>query len=133
MPHVVAATTHLGTGGAAAFTAETLHDEDIAALRRRVRLASFAESGPPPRDRPARVVWKFRDGDEMTAVCEIPRGGADQPFDEPMLASKLTENTRAIFPHAPHVLADIIAGERSALAQRWRDAMAALVRQGPSV
>ncbi len=130
MPHAVAATMHLGTAGAAAFTHDTLHDESIAALRRRVRLALYANADPPPRDRPARVIWKFRDGGEMSAVCESPRGGADQPFNEPTLLSKLAENTGAVFPNAPRLLAGIIAGERASLTQSWRDAMAALVREG---
>ncbi len=132
IPHAVAATTALGTGGASAFTFDTLSDATIAGLRRRVRLAAYADVGPPPRDRPARVVWKFRDGEEMSAVCENPRGGADQPFDEPTLLSKLAENAGAVFFNAPKVLAGIIAGERAALSQGWREAMAALVREGKS-
>jgi 2-methylcitrate dehydratase PrpD len=132
IPHAVAATTHLGTGGASAFTFNTLGDATIAGLRRRVRLAAYADVGPPPRDRPARVVWKFRDGGEMSALCENPRGGADQPFDEPTLLSKLAENTGAVFSNAPKVLAGIIAGEPAALSQGWREAMAALVREGKS-
>ncbi|MFM9883058.1 MAG: MmgE/PrpD family protein [Burkholderiales bacterium] len=129
MPHAVAATAHLGTAGAAAFTQDTLHDESIAQLRRRVRLAPYADAGPPPRDRPGRVTWKFRDGGEMFSLCESPRGGADQPFDALTLASKLAENTGAVFPNASVVLTGIINGEPAALAQGWRDAMAVLVRE----
>jgi 2-methylcitrate dehydratase PrpD len=130
IPHAVAATAHFGTAGAAAFTHETLHDEDIAGLRRRVRLAPYAKAGPPPRDRPAHVIWKFRDGSEMSSLVESPRGGADQPFDEATLAAKLADNTRAVFPNASKLLVAIIAGEAASLAQSWRDAMAALVREG---
>jgi 2-methylcitrate dehydratase PrpD len=128
IPHAVAATTHLGTGGAAAFTFDTLGDESIAGLRRRVRIASFADVGPPPRDRPARVIWKFRDGGEMSSVVENPRGGADQPFDEPTLLSKLAENTGAAFPAAPKQLAGIIAGEEVLLRKSWRDTVSVLVQ-----
>ncbi len=130
MPHVVAATTHLGTGGAAAFTIDTLHDERIAALRRRVRLAPYADVGPPPRDRPARVTWKFADGNELSAVCDNPRGGADQPFDHDALLAKLADNTRDDFPNAPQALAPIIAGERAALDRTWGETMQAIVRAG---
>lgn len=130
IPHAVAATTHLGTAGAAAFTFDTLRDESIAALRRRIRLAPYVEVGPPPKDRPARVLWKFRDGEEMSAVCENPRGGADQPFDEPTLLSKLADNAGAVFPAAPTLLSGIIAGERALLAQSWKEAVANLVREG---
>lgn len=115
MPHAVAATTLMGSGGAAAFTFNTLQDDAIAALRRRVKLAAFPDVGPPPRDRPGRVTWTFRDGTAMTATVENPRGGADQPFDEPTLLAKLAENVGSIFPAAPAVLAAIIAGDQGAL------------------
>jgi len=132
IPHAVAATAALGTGGASAFMYDTLGDATIAGLRRRVKLAAYADAGPPPRDRPARVTWKFRDGGEMSAVVENPRGGADQPFDEPTLLSKLAENTGAVFPAAPRVLAAIIAGEKSALAQGWRETVAAMTKGAKS-
>ncbi len=128
IPHAVAATAALGTGGALAFMYDTLGDTTIAGLRRRVKLAAFADVGPPPRDRPARVTWKFKDGGEMSAVVENPRGGADQPFDELTLLSKLTENTGAVFPAAPKLLATIIAGEETALALGWRETVAAITQ-----
>jgi len=127
IPHAVAATTHLGTAGAAAFTFDTLRNESIAGLRRRVRLAPYADVGPAPRDRPARVVWKFRDGEEMSAVVENPRGGADQPFDEPTLLSKLADNAGSVFPAAPKTLAAIIRGDAAVLARPWRDVVASMV------
>ena len=128
IPHAVAASTHLGTGGAAAFTFDTLHDAGIAGLRRRVRLAPYADVGPPPRDRPARVVWKFRDGGQMSAVVENPRGGADQPFDESTLLSKLADNAGGIFPAAPKLLAGIIAGDDKLLKRPWREIISVLVQ-----
>ena len=127
IPHAVAATTQLGTAGAKAFTFDTLADEDIAGLRRRVRLAPYEGIGPWPRDRPARVTWKFRDGEEMSALCENARGGADQPFDEPTLLSKLADNAGAVFPAAPKLLAGIIAGDQALLGKAWRDVVAHLV------
>ena len=129
LPHAVAATTRMGTGGAAAFMNDTLAEPGIAALRRKVRLTPFADAGPPPRDRPARVTWTFADGATLSAVVENPRGGADQPFDETTLLSKLAENTAAVLPHAPAVLAAIVAGESAAMARSWRDAVADLTRE----
>lgn len=129
IPHAVAATTQLGTAGASAFTFDTLRDESIAGLRRRVRLAPYADVGPPPRDRPARVVWKFRDGEEISAVCENPRGGADQPFDEPTLLQKLAENAGGVFPAAPDTLSAIIRGDRALLARPWQEIVAILVKK----
>jgi 2-methylcitrate dehydratase PrpD len=129
IPHAVAASTALGTGGASAFTYDTLGDATIAGLRRRVRLAPFENVGPPPRDRPARIVWKFRDGAEMSAVCENPRGGADQPFDEATLLSKLAENVGTAFPAAPKLLGGVLAGDARVLKQSWQDFVAAAVKR----
>jgi len=84
------------------------------AVRRRVRLVPHVDVGPPPRDRSACVVWKFRNGEEISAVCENPRGGGDQPFDETMLLSNLADNAGAVFPSAPKLLSRIIGGEREA-------------------
>ncbi len=129
IPHAVAATAALGTGGASAFTFNTLGDATIAGLRRRVKLAAYADVGPPPRDRPARVVWKFRDGEEMSAVCENPRGGADQPFDESTLLSKLADNTASVFPAMPTVLSAILRGEGAVLSATWREVLAGMLQK----
>ncbi len=102
IPHAIAATARLGTAGARAFTFDTLR-------RRRHREAAAsacasrptADLQPWPKDRPARVTLRFQDGGEMSAVCESARGGADQPFDEPTLLSKLAENAAGVFPAAP--------------------------------
>lgn len=130
IPHAVAATAQLGTGGAAAFTFDTLADQAISGLRKRVKLAAFDDVGPPPRDRPARVTWKFRDGAEMSSTVHNPRGGADQPFDEPTLLKKLAENIGTVFPAAPKPLAAIIAGDPAALGKGWRETVAAATGQG---
>ena len=127
MPHAVAASTLLGTGGASAFTFNTLADPAIARLRQRVRLESCAEAGPPPLDRPARVSWRFEDGSSLTEFVASPRGGADAPFDEPTLLDKLSDNTRALFAQAPAVLGAIVAGDRDAGARDWRDTVRRMV------
>ena len=119
IPHAVAATAVLGTAGARAFTFDTLRDEEIAALRRRVRLAPYPNIGAWPKDRPARVVWKFRDGTQLSAASESARGGADQPFDEATLLAKLAENASAMFPKLPDALAQVIHGDPQVLARPW--------------
>jgi len=128
MPHAVAATTLRGTGGAASFTFDTLQDPAISALRRRVKLAAYAGAGPPPRDRPARVTWTFHDGDQCSATVESPRGGAEQPFDEPTLLSKLAENIGDVLPAAPAWLARLIDGDTALSDMGWREAMAQITR-----
>jgi 2-methylcitrate dehydratase PrpD len=133
MPHAVAAATRLGTAGASAFTLDALHDEGIAELRRRVRLKPYANIGPWPKDRPARVVWKFRDGEELSAVCENARGGADQPFDEPTLLSKLADNAASVFPAVPNTLSAIIRGDGAVLSRPWRAVLAGMLQgQAPA-
>jgi len=57
---------------------------------------------------------------------ESPRGGADQPFDELTLLSKLAENTAKVLPAAPAWLSRLINGESAVLEMGWREAMAAI-------
>jgi len=128
IPHAIAATARLGTAGARAFTFDTLQEKSIADLRRRVRLAPYPNLQPWPKDRPARVTLRFEDGGEMSAVCESARGGADRPFDEPTLLSKLVENAGAVFPAVPETLKKVIAGDAALLAQPWRDALARMLK-----
>ncbi|MCG6121265.1 MAG: MmgE/PrpD family protein [Microvirga sp.] len=110
MPHAAAASAVLGTGGQAAFSNDTLGDARIADLRRRVKLVPHSNVQPWPNDRPSRVVWRMRDGDEWTAERMNARGGADQPFDEPTLLAKLNENSGAEFPNLSRALWDIVEG-----------------------
>jgi len=126
MPHAVAAAATMGTGGASAFTHDTLRDATIAELRRRVTLVLHPEAGAPPHDRPGRVTWKLRDGRTLTSNVASPRGGADQPFDEPTLLSKLAENAGSLLPAAPAILATIIAGDAAARTRGWRETVAAM-------
>ncbi len=130
MPHAAASVARLGTGGRQAFATATLHDDAIAALRRRVRLAPLAQVGAPPNDRPARVTWRFRGGEEWSETCESARGGADRPLDEGTLRAKLADNLGGLFPAMPAGLEAIVAGTPAALAQRWGDAVAALTAPG---
>ena len=127
LPHVIAATVQLGTAGARAFTQDTLEDPAISELRSRVRLKPYPNVKPAPNDRPARVTMRFADGAEMSAVVESARGGADKPFDEPTLLSKLAENAGTVFPAAPETLKKVIAGDRSVLSRRWKETLAAMV------
>jgi 2-methylcitrate dehydratase PrpD len=127
IPHAIAATVRLGTAGARAFTLDKLDDDGIAKLRRRVRMAPYQDLKPWPKDRPARVTMRFADGDEMSAVCESARGGADQPFDEQTLLAKLAENAGGVFPAVPDILARVIRGDAALAARPWREVVADMV------
>jgi 2-methylcitrate dehydratase PrpD len=128
MPHAIAATVQLGTAGARAFTQDKLEDAAILKLRTCVRLQPYPDIKPAPNDRPARVTMRFEDGAEMSAVVESARGGADKPFDEPTLLSKLAENAGSVFPAVPEMLKKVIAGDKNLLSQSWRDALARMVK-----
>ncbi len=128
IPHAIAATVRLGTAGARAFTFDKLQEESIAKLRRRVRLAPFPDLKPWPKDRPARVTLRFTDGGEMSAVCESARGGADQPFDEQTLLSKLAENAGSVFAAVPETLTRVIRGDAAILSKPWREVLGAMVK-----
>jgi hypothetical protein len=71
---------------------------------------------------------RFGNGAEMTAVVESARGGADKPFDEPTILSKLAENAGAVFPAVPETLKKVIAGDPNVLSQLWREALARMVK-----
>ena len=103
-------------------------DPQISKLRMCVRLQPYPNIKPAPNDRPARVTMRFNDGAEMSAVVESARGGADKPFDEPTLLSKLAENAGAVFPAVPDTLKKVIAGDPNLLSQSWRDALARMVK-----
>jgi 2-methylcitrate dehydratase PrpD len=118
----------LGSAGARAFTQDKLEDAEIVKLRKRVRLQPYPDLKPAPNDRPARVTMRFEDGAEMSAVVESARGGADKPFDEPTLLSKLAENAGSVFPAVPEMLKKVIAGDKNLLSQSWRDALARMVK-----
>jgi 2-methylcitrate dehydratase PrpD len=127
VPHSVAATMVVGNAGRRAFTESTLDDHEIADIRRRVKLAPYPNLKSWPNDRPARVTWKFRNGEEWSAVCESARGGADQPFDDATLLLKLRDNAADVFPELPDLAWKIVGGDSAMLDLRWRDAIARMV------
>ncbi len=129
MPHAAAAGAVLGTGGQAAFTAATLHDPAIATLRRKVRLVPHGAIGAPPNDRPARVTWRFADGESWSAECASARGGADQPFSEETMIDKLAEGTRAVFPGMAAPLTALVRNKDGWSGRRWREMLAAMLTE----
>lgn len=120
MPHALAASAVLGTGGQAAFAFKTLDDPRIAALRRQVSLAPHPDVQAWPNDRPARVHWRFMDGETWTSERMSARGGVDQPFDEVTLLDKIETNAASVDGLAGLLMAIVRDGE--VLAEcRWRD------------
>ena len=93
LPHIMAAASHLGHAGAEAFSAATLDDPAIAALRDRVELRRYEPELPWPEDRPARVTWIPRTGEPLEAECKSARGGPDRPFAPSEILDKVREIT----------------------------------------
>jgi 2-methylcitrate dehydratase PrpD len=133
LPHAMAATSVMGTGGFDAFTKATLGQADIADLRRRVTLKPHPAVQPWPKDRPARVTWLFRDGQSWQAECESAKGGADNPYGEDAILSKLDRAMGADFPAmAPYLTTLINAGE-SEFRVSWRAAVAQMLKEANDV
>jgi 2-methylcitrate dehydratase PrpD len=118
MPHALAASADLGTGGQDAFAAATLDDPRIAALRRQVTLAPYPDIRPWPDDRPARVHWRFADGEVWSAERASARGGADRPFDEETLISKIETNS-SVVPGLSRLLASVARDSERIGGRRW--------------
>ena len=116
MPHALAASAVLGTGGQDAFAAATLEDPRIAGLRRQVTIAPYPDIGPWPNDRPSRVHWRFADGEVWSAERLSARGGADRPFDEETLLAKIAANAASV-PGLSELLLAVVR-DREAIGDR---------------
>jgi len=119
MPHAMAAVAVVGHAGPAAFSASTLTDPEIDALRRRVELVPYEPAPPPPNDRPARVTWQFRDGERVTAECLSARGGPDRPFGVDEILAKVESLAGPVYPEMAPVAARLIALEPGLLDEPW--------------
>ncbi len=130
IPHSVAATMVVGNAGRRAFIESTLADPAIDGLRRRIRLSPYPDLKPWPNDRPARVTWRFSNGDQLSAVCESARGGADQPFDDRTLQDKLHDNAAGVFPAMPDLLWQIVRGDDAVLRLSWPELVTRMTAPG---
>lgn len=118
MPHALAASALLGTGGQEAFAAATLDDARIAELRRSVTLSPYPDIGPWPNDRPARLHWLFADGEAWVAERASAQGGADQPFDKATLLAKIESNAAPV-PGLARLLAAVIRDREAIAGEGW--------------
>lgn len=128
LPHAMAATSVMRTGGFDAFTKATLGQPDIVELRRRVKLKPHPSVQPWPNDRPARVTWLFSDGQSWQAECESAKGGADNPYGEDAILGKLDQAMNTEFPAMAPYLKTLIGAEETAFRQPWRAAVAQMLK-----
>ena len=132
LPHIVASISHLRHAGAEAFSAATLQDPAIAALRERVVLEPYKPERPWPEDRPARVTWLLRTGERLQAECRSARGGPDRPFAPPEILDKLRGIAVPVYPHMADVCHTLVALDDALLETTWTDAVARMTGGAPS-
>ena len=116
IPHAVAGVLVRGAHDAALFGAEGLKDSRIASLRQRVRLAQLPEVKPWPRDRPARVTVKLRDGRSLVEACEAALGSPLRPLSADQVFEKIEKLSRRDAPGlAPSIRSLRIAAQHGGL------------------
>src|SRR5581483_7371368 len=89
LPHIVATVLVHGDAGMEAFGARALASQDVAMLRKKVKVVPFDRVLPPPDDRPARLELRLEDGRTLTQECLSARGGSDRPFTRDEILSKI--------------------------------------------
>jgi len=119
LPHIMAATSHLGHAGAEAFSAATLDDPSIAALRERVELRRYEPERPSPEDRPARVTWILRTGERLEAECRSARGGPDRPLTPSEILDKVRKITSPVYPRLADICQDLSELDGDTLEMTW--------------
>ena len=131
LPHIVASISHLRHAGAEAFSAASLRDPAIAALRERVELARYRPE-PSPEDRPARVTWLLRTGERLEAECRSARGGPDRPFAPSEILEKMRGITAPVYPRMAEICQALVALDDALLDTTWTDAVARMCGGAPS-
>ncbi len=131
LPHIVASVSHLRHAGAAAFSAATLDDPAIAALRERVALAPYEPERPWPEDRPARVTWHLRTGERLQAECRSARGGPDRPFAPSQILDKLRGIAAPVYPRMAEICRTLVDLDGALLETPWTEAVALMTGGAP--
>lgn len=119
LPHIVAAVLVHGSAGVDAFSASSLAAEDVATLRRQVKVVPFEGVMPPPNDRPARVEVRLRDGRSLTEECLSARGGSDRPFTDSEILTKIATLTANAYPAMAAIAREACALDPDRLRQGW--------------
>ncbi len=131
LPHIVASVSHLRHAGAEAFSAATLTDSAIAALRERVVLELYEPERPWPEDRPARVTWLLRTGERLQAECRSARGGPDRPFAPSEILDKLRGIAVSVYPRMAETCQALVDLDDALLDMTWADAVTRMTAGDP--
>lgn len=132
LPHIVASVGHLRHTGAEAFSAATLTNPAIAALRERVVLELYEPERRWPEDRPARVTWLLRTGERLQAECRSARGGPDRPFAPSEIVDKLRGIASPVYPQMAEICQSLVALDGVLLETPWTEAVARMTAGAPS-
>ena len=132
LPHIVASVAHLRHAGAEAFSAATLTNPAIAALRERVVLELYRPERKWPEDRPARVTWLLRTGESLQAECRSARGGPDRPFAPSEILDKLRRIAAPVYPRMAEICESLVALDDVLLDTSWTEAVARMTAGAPS-
>jgi 2-methylcitrate dehydratase PrpD len=121
MPHMIAAPLVHGSAGADAFSQRSLSDEDIARLRRLVRLRPYEGALIAPFDRPAKIVLTMAGGEQLVSVCKSARGGPDRPLEDDVLLEKIRQLSEPVLPSLPTLIS--ASADASMDGLPWRDVL----------
>lgn len=119
LPHAVGTALVTGSGGADAFSSQTLENPAITRLRERIRVAPYLPLPNPPNDRPSRVCIRFQDGTHFVRECLSAQGGSDRPFPPSAFIDKITALTAPVYPNFVPVFTELLHLDPACLAQRW--------------
>ena len=74
------------------------------------------------------MTLRFEDGGNVRGSEKRCAGGADQPFDEKTLLSKLVDNAAPSFPPVPETLKKVIGTDARLLARPWREVLTEMTK-----
>ncbi len=117
--HIAATAAVHGGGGFEAFSAASLTDPRVAALRHKVTMAPYEPIPEWPNDRPTRVTWALQDGRTLTEEVMSSRGGPDLPFTPEEIRAKIRGIVGAPYPAMAPVLERLMDLDAATLSESW--------------
>ena len=126
MQHIAATSALNRSGGFEAFSAHVLHDPKVAALRHKVTMSAYDPVPDWPNDRPTRVDWTMKDGQQLSYEVMSARGGPDLPFGPEEIRAKIEGIVELAYPAMFGVLESILALNPEALNTSWRGTVAGM-------
>ena len=117
--HIAATSAVHASGGAEAFSSNSLHIPEVVSLRHRVSTSPFLPLPDWPNDRPTRVTWTLDDGSTLTEEVMSARGGPDLPFTPDEIRAKIHGIVGAPYPAMLAVVDALLDLDTMALSQPW--------------